>query len=81
MGILKKEQTEKEAITLKRCPKCSANLKIDATECVSCGIKVHGIDEFGKAKRPINWGAYLFTFLAWSGFLLYVWWAFFKDLQ
>ncbi len=80
MGNSDKKKTEKDPITFKRCPDCSANILLDATECSSCGVKVGGIDKFGKAKKPINWGAYLFTFLAWSSFLCYIWWAFFKRI-
>jgi hypothetical protein len=80
MCINDDKQTDKDSITFKRCPECFVNLKLDAVECISCGEKVGRIDKFGKARKNINWGAYLFTFVSWSVFLCYIWWAFFRRI-
>lgn len=81
MSILTGKKTDpsdqKHAYLVKRCPECFISLPIDATRCFWCKARVGRVDRYGKARRPINWYAYLTCILAWAALILYVKWAFF----
>ena len=64
--------------TLKKCPYCFTMLKLDADRCDHCKHRVGPVNKAGFAQKPINWKAYLLSILAWSAFVIYIWWAFFK---
>ena len=62
----------------KRCAYCSTQLPLDATVCTECKQKVGKVDALGRAKKPINWMAYIICVITWAIFIGYLWWAFFQ---
>lgn len=72
-----KEDQKKQAYTTKRCPYCFTPLKLTATHCVECRLKVGKINKLGLAKKPPNYKAYLAAVL-WVVILgIYIWKIFF----
>jgi len=65
-----------QTYSLKICPFCSTRLPIGVKRCFSCNAKVGKVDDGGRAKKPINWLAYITCFFAWLALGLYIWWAF-----
>jgi hypothetical protein len=61
----------------KRCPDCSTELPLTAARCTGCDRRVGPVDAQGRAKKPVDVRAYAMCLLAWIGFGLYIWWAFF----
>lgn len=61
----------------KRCPYCLAKMSVHATECPGCNATVGKINEHGMATKPFDWKGYIVCLLAWVGFGVYLWWAFF----
>lgn len=53
-------------------------MALEERVCSACGIRVGKVDRFGMARKPTDWKSYLICFLAWLGFGLYIWWAFFR---
>jgi hypothetical protein len=78
MGLSKTGAVKKprEKYLVKRCPNCSINLPIDATQCYSCKTKVGDVDRHGKARKKINWYSYLAAIVSWGAFAFYIKWAF-----
>jgi hypothetical protein len=70
------EKDEKIVWRVKKCPECLAHLPLDAKRCHECNIRVGPVDRHGKAKRTINWIAYLVSAAAWVAFGYFMWWAF-----
>jgi len=62
---------------VKRCPECFVSLPIDAKECFSCQTKVGPPDKHGKAKKRVDWFAYLACILSLVALFMYCRWAFF----
>lgn len=79
MGVRKADTSDKsqEKFLVKRCPECHINLPIEATRCYSCKTRVGDADRHGKAKRKINWYAYLACIVSWGVLIFYIKWAFF----
>jgi hypothetical protein len=67
------------SIETKKCPECYTYLAADADRCHVCGVRVGRRGKTGLASKPVNWKAYLISFLAWAAFALYIWWAFFSE--
>ncbi len=63
--------------TTKKCPYCSVNLAIDDDTCFSCKNKVGEPNEYGIAKKPINWTANFTAVIAIAAFLGFMYWIFF----
>lgn len=63
--------------TTKKCPYCSVTIGIDDTKCFSCGNKIGPPDEYGIAKKPINWMANIQAIVASAVFLYFLYWLFF----
>ena len=63
--------------TTKRCPDCLANMSMEAEICPGCNKEVGKINKHGMAQKPIDWRSYVLCLLAWAGFGVYIWWAFF----
>ena len=76
-GRKKNRPAAAHSYLVKRCPECFVSLPIDATRCYSCKARVGKVDAQGKARRPVNWYAYLTCILSWAAFILYIRWAFF----
>ncbi len=62
----------------KRCPNCLIYLPLDAKICSGCKEKVGEVNEYGMAKKPVDWLSYIISFLFAAGLGLYIWWLFFK---
>jgi len=77
MGF-KKEQDAARLYSTKKCPYCYTMLKMDALNCDMCKKKVGAINKAGFAEKRINLKAYITAILAWTAFVAYVWWAFFR---
>ncbi len=65
----------------KKCPECYEFMPLKARICPSCKTKVGDIDSTGMAKRATDWKAYSAAALAILIFALYIWWAFFREVE
>ena len=65
------------ACATKKCPYCYTHLPLDVKICFSCKKKVGKVEKHGMAKKPVDWISYIVCLIAWLGFFLYMWWAFF----
>ncbi len=63
--------------TTKKCPYCSVTLGIDDTQCFSCHNKVGPPNEYGIAKKPINWMANISAIVTVGAFVVFMYWLFF----
>ncbi len=63
----------------KKCPQCYTYLPLHAQECTACKAKVGEVDKLGFAEKPFDWLAYLLATASIAGFVIFVWWAFFRD--
>jgi predicted amidophosphoribosyltransferase len=61
----------------KKCPECFAYIPLRAEVCPMCQARVGQVDRHGRAKRPLDWKAYLAAAVAIAAFFIYCWWAFF----
>jgi hypothetical protein len=62
----------------KKCPYCFVYLPLQAERCHSCKRKVGQADDFGMARKPVDWKAYAICLVAWVAFVYYIWRVFFK---
>jgi hypothetical protein len=74
-------QRSKSAIdyTTKKCPNCYTYLPLRARACISCHKRVGDVDKLGFAQKPFDWRAYLLAAVAMAAFVIFMWWAFFRD--
>lgn len=63
----------------KKCPNCYAYLPLRAKVCTSCHARVGDVDKLGFAQKPINWWGYLTALVSIVAFVVFVWWAFFRE--
>ncbi|OQX21040.1 MAG: hypothetical protein BWK80_34655 [Desulfobacteraceae bacterium IS3] len=61
----------------KRCPYCSAKIKVEETICFSCKHKVGPPNEHGVAEKPTDWLSYIIATIACGGFVYFIIWLFF----
>ncbi len=61
----------------KLCPYCAVPLRLDAEACFFCKRKVRKVSRYGIAKKPVNYWSYISCASTWTGFYLYMRWAFF----
>lgn len=78
MGESGREKKVGQARSTKRCPECFTELPSDIKRCPSCKQKLGRGNEYGLAKKPVNWANVVMCILAWAGFVVYIWWAFIK---
>ncbi len=71
------DKNDNPAHATKKCPYCYTHLSLDAKICFSCKRKVGKVEKHGMAKIPVDWISYIVCLIAWLGFFLYIWWAFF----
>jgi hypothetical protein len=64
--------------SMKKCPYCYSMLKLNADHCDICKKKVGAINRTGFAEKRIDWKAYASAILAFTAFIAYAWWVFFK---
>ncbi len=65
--------------TTKKCQECYTHLMLDAKECTACLAKVGNVDKLGFAEKPIDWWSYLIAVMSIAGFVVFMWWAFFRE--
>lgn len=82
----KKKKKKQEEIVIepivrgyKQCPECMAKLPLDAKKCAECGQRVGRALPDGKARKPIDWKAYILALLCIWMFILYFRWAFLSE--
>ena len=63
----------------KKCPECYAYLPLHARVCTACNAKVGEVDKLGFADRPFDWLGYLLAVVSVVGFIVFIWWAFFRE--
>ena len=63
----------------KKCPECYAYLPLKARVCTVCQAKVGDVDKLGFAERPVDWWGYLLAVASIVGFIIFIWWAFFRE--
>ena len=49
--------------------------------CPACKTRVGEMDDSGMARRATNWKAYGLAIFAILIFAIYIWWAFFKEID
>ncbi len=66
--------------TTKKCPYCSVTVGIEETKCFSCSNTIGEPNEFGIAKKPINWVGNISAIVSCGLFFYFMYWLFFlKD--
>jgi len=65
----------------KKCPECYEYMPLHAKICPACKIKVGDMDNTGMARRTTDWKAYGSAAFAILLFAVYIWWAFFKEMD
>lgn len=65
--------------TTKKCPECYTYLPLHTNKCPSCNTKLGEVNKLGFATRPFDWSGYIIAILSIVGFVVFVWWGFFKD--
>jgi hypothetical protein len=55
------------------------HLPLDAQSCAACKNKVGDVDRLGFAVKPFDWWGYLVAAFFVVGFVVFTWWAFFRD--
>lgn len=68
-----------EVYLTKKCPECYVHLPMDAKVCTSCKARVGEVDKLGFAIKPTDWWGYLIAVLSIVGFVVFMWWAFFRE--
>ncbi len=63
----------------KQCPDCLERLPLDVKKCTQCGRRVGKIMKDGKAKKPVDWIAYVVSAILFAVFYFFMKWAFFSD--
>ena len=69
----------KNNYTTKKCPFCYVHLPLDAPSCSACNNKVGDVDRLGFAVKPFDWWGYLVAAIFVAGFVVFTWWAFFRE--
>ncbi len=64
---------------IKKCPECYVWLPLNAKVCTACQAKIGEVDKLGFAQRPIDWWGYLIAVVSIAVFVIYMWWAFFRE--
>ena len=64
---------------IKKCPNCFEYLSLNAKVCPACQTKIGEVNKLGFAQKPFDWLGYLLAAVAVVGFVVYMWWAFFRD--
>jgi hypothetical protein len=75
----KKSSNEAQLYTIKKCPYCYSMLKLNAEKCDFCKNKVGAINQAGFAEKRVDWKAYGIAILAFTVFIIYIWWAFLRS--
>ena len=75
--MAEKNNPERPVYSVKICHNCGTPLAVTADTCFSCHHKVGDVGKHGKAKKPVDWKAYVVCIFAWVSFFVYIWWAFF----
>jgi hypothetical protein len=65
--------------TTKKCPHCYTYLPLHASVCTSCHKRVGDVDKLGFAQKPLDWRAYLLAAVTMAAFVIFMWWAFFRE--
>jgi len=65
--------------TTKKCPYCNAHMPLRAKVCTDCKKSVGDVDELGFAEKPADFLGYLITGLCIVGFIIFMWWGFFRE--
>jgi hypothetical protein len=63
----------------KQCPDCLEKLPVNAKKCTQCGQRLGKIMPDGKARKPVDWKAYIISAILIWAFVYYIKWAFFSD--
>ncbi len=63
----------------KKCPQCYTYLPLHAQVCTACKAKVGEVDKLGFADKPFDWLGYLLAAVSIAVFVIFMWWAFFRD--
>ena len=63
----------------KKCPECFTYLPLGAKVCTSCHAKVGEVNKLGFAVKPFDWKGYLLAVVTVVGFVVFMWWAFFRE--
>ena len=63
----------------KKCPECYTYLPLHTKKCPSCNTKLGGVDKLGFAIRTFDWAGYVTAIIAIVGFVVFIWWGFFRD--
>jgi len=76
-------ENEQEEIKLpkayKQCPDCLEKLPLEAKKCTQCSTRLGKIMPDGKARKPIDWIAYIVSAALITVLVYYIRWAFFSD--
>ena len=67
------------AFMTKKCPECYTYLPLHTTKCPSCKTKLGEVDKLGFASRNFDWAGYLIAIVSIVGFVVFMWWGFFRD--
>ncbi len=65
--------------SMKKCRDCSTDNTLAADVCVSCKKKLGDVDVQGYAIRPFDYKAYAVGIASVIVFVVYMWWAFFRE--
>lgn len=63
----------------KQCPDCLEKLPLNAKKCTQCGQRLGKIMADGKARKPVDWIAYIISAILIGALIYYIKWAFFSD--
>ena len=63
----------------KKCPECYTYMPLDARVCPGCNKKIGEVDPLGFAKKPFDWRGYLAAAICIAGFIVFLWWGFFRE--
>lgn len=74
-----RSQTSASDHLTKKCPQCYTYLALHARVCTACRAKVGEVDKLGFAEKPIDWLGYLLAAVTIAGFVIFMWWAFFRE--
>jgi hypothetical protein len=55
------------------------HLPLDVQSCTACNNKVGDVDRLGFAVKPFDWWGYLVAAVFVAGFVVFTWWAFFRE--
>jgi hypothetical protein len=71
--------TGKIEYATKKCPDCYVHLPLDVKQCHACSAKVGNVDKLGFAEKPVDWLGYLVAAGLILVFVVFMWWAFFRE--